>query len=81
MTTGAKLKTPLGGRINPTHRIWHWYYNKEREELYHINGTTRLGNLFGIPQNSMINLIPELLNSGMFIGILFFDRKMCSHQF
>jgi hypothetical protein len=40
MTTGGKLKTPLGGWINPTHRIWHWYYNKDREELYHISGTT-----------------------------------------
>jgi hypothetical protein len=30
----------LGGWINPTHRIWHWYYNKDREELYHISGTT-----------------------------------------
>jgi hypothetical protein len=25
MTPGGKLKTPLGGWINPTHRIWHWY--------------------------------------------------------
>jgi hypothetical protein len=39
-TTGGKLKTPLGGWINPTHRIWHWYYNKERDELYHISRTT-----------------------------------------
>jgi hypothetical protein len=39
-TTGGKLKSPLGGWINPTHRIWHWYYNTEREELYHINGST-----------------------------------------
>ncbi len=40
-----------------------------------------LGNLFGIPQNSAINPIPGLLNSGIFIGILFSDRKMCSRQF
>jgi hypothetical protein len=39
-TTGEKLKTPLGGWTNPTHRIWNWYYNKERDKLYHINGTT-----------------------------------------
>jgi hypothetical protein len=30
------------------------------------------GNLFGIPQNSAINPIPDLLNSRIFIGILFF---------
>ncbi len=39
-TTGGKLKSPLGGWINPTHRIWHWYYDKNREALYHINGPT-----------------------------------------
>jgi hypothetical protein len=39
-TTGGKLKTPLGGWTNPTNRIWNWYYNKERDGLYHINGTT-----------------------------------------
>ncbi len=39
-TTEGKLKTPLGGWTNPTHRIWNWYHNKERDELYHINGTT-----------------------------------------
>jgi hypothetical protein len=38
-TTGGKLKTPLGGWINPTDRIWHWYYNKERDKLYNISGT------------------------------------------
>jgi hypothetical protein len=36
---GGKLKTPLGGWINPTHRIWHWYYNKRRDELYYISRT------------------------------------------
>jgi hypothetical protein len=40
MTTGGKLKSPMGGWINPTHRIWHWYYDKNREALYHINGPT-----------------------------------------
>jgi hypothetical protein len=39
-TTGGKLKMPLGGWTNSTHRIWNWYYNKERDKLYHINGTT-----------------------------------------
>jgi hypothetical protein len=40
-TTGGKLKTtPLGGWMNPTHKIWNWYYNKERDELYHLNRTT-----------------------------------------
>jgi hypothetical protein len=39
-TTGGTLKTPLGGWINPTHRIWHCYYNKGRDKLYHISGTT-----------------------------------------
>ncbi len=32
-TTGGKLKTPMGGWTNPTHRIWNWYYNKERDKL------------------------------------------------
>jgi hypothetical protein len=32
-----------------------------------------LGNPFGNPQNSAINPIPNLLNSGIFIGILFFQ--------
>ncbi len=32
----------------------------------------RLGNPFGIPRNSTINPIWDLLNSGIFIGILFF---------
>jgi hypothetical protein len=38
-STGGKLKILLGGWINPTNRIWHWYYNKEQEELYHISET------------------------------------------
>jgi hypothetical protein len=38
-TTGGKLKSPLGGWINSTHRIWHWYYDKNREALYHINSS------------------------------------------
>ncbi len=40
MTTGGKLKSPLGGWINPTHRIWPWYYDKNQEALYHIDGPT-----------------------------------------
>jgi hypothetical protein len=35
-------------------------------------GTARLGSPFGIPRNSASNPIPDLLNSGIFIGILFF---------
>ncbi len=38
-TTGGKLKSHLGGWIYPTHRIWQWYYDKNREVLYHIEGT------------------------------------------
>jgi hypothetical protein len=39
-TTRGKLKSPLGGWINPTHQIWHWYYNKYQEALYHIDSPT-----------------------------------------
>jgi hypothetical protein len=38
----------------------------------YINNKPWLGNPFGIPWNSAINPIPDLLNSGIFIGILFF---------
>jgi hypothetical protein len=41
----------------------------------------RLGNPFGIPWNSAIIPISDLLDSGIFIGIYFSDPKMCSHQF
>jgi hypothetical protein len=34
---------------------------------------TGLGNPFGIPRNSVIDPIPGLLNSRIFIGILFFQ--------
>jgi hypothetical protein len=37
-----------------------------------FNCCTWLGNPFGIPLDSAINPIPDLLNSGIFIGILFF---------
>jgi hypothetical protein len=40
-----------------------------------------LENPFGIPRNSAINPFPDLLNSGIFIRILFFRSKMCSRQF
>jgi hypothetical protein len=36
------------------------------------SGNPWLGNPLGIPQNSAINLISDLLNSGIFIQILFF---------
>ncbi len=35
-----------------------------------------LGNLFGIPWNSAINPIPNLLNFGIFIGVYFSNCKM-----
>ncbi len=37
-----------------------------------VRAVAWLGNLFGIPRNYAINLILDLLNSGIFIGILFF---------
>jgi hypothetical protein len=40
----------------------------EKVDLY----KTRLGNPFGILRNSAINPIPDLLNSGIFVGILLF---------
>ncbi len=36
-----------------------------------------LGNLFRIPWNSAINPIPDLLNSGIFIGIFIFPIVKC----
>ncbi len=38
-TTGSILKSPLGRWINPTHWIWQWYYDKNWEALYHIDGS------------------------------------------
>jgi hypothetical protein len=38
--TGSKLNSLLGMWINPTNRLWHWYYNKDKDELYHICGGT-----------------------------------------
>jgi hypothetical protein len=40
-----------------------------------------VGNLLGILQNSTIIPIPDLLNSGIFIGFFFYDPKIFSHQF
>jgi hypothetical protein len=45
---------------------------QERELEAMLEGMTWLGNPFGIPRDSAINPIPDLLNSGIFIGILFF---------
>jgi hypothetical protein len=39
-TMSSKLKTPLGKWIHLTHRLWHWYFNKDKDELYHICGGT-----------------------------------------
>jgi hypothetical protein len=46
----------------------------EHDEAHHINGTggAWLGNPFRILRNSAINPIPNLLNSRIFIRILFF---------
>jgi hypothetical protein len=38
--TGGKLKVPLGRWSNKTHWKWKWYYNKGKDELYHIDGGT-----------------------------------------
>ena len=39
-TTGDKLKVPLGNWINPTHRIWKWYYRAASDDLYHVEANT-----------------------------------------
>ncbi len=39
-TIGSNLNTPLGKWIHPTHRLWHWYFNKDKDKLYHICGRT-----------------------------------------
>ena len=38
--TGNKLNVPLGNWINPTHRIWKWYYRAETDDLFRIEGLT-----------------------------------------
>ena len=40
MTTGDKLKVPLGNWINPTHCIWKWYYRADSNNLQRVEGTT-----------------------------------------
>ncbi len=39
-TTGDKLKVPLGNWINPTHRIWKWYYRADSNNLQWVEGKT-----------------------------------------
>ena len=39
-TTGDKLKVPLGNWINPTHRIWKWYYREDSDDLLRVEGKT-----------------------------------------
>ena len=39
-STGNKLNVPLGNWINPTHRIWKWYYREETDDLFRIEGLT-----------------------------------------
>ena len=38
--TGNKLNVPLGNWINPTHRIWKWYYRAATDKLVRVEGTT-----------------------------------------
>jgi hypothetical protein len=40
MTTGDKLKDPLGNWINPTHRIWKWFYREDSNDLLRVEGKT-----------------------------------------
>jgi hypothetical protein len=35
-TTGRRLHVNLGKWINPTHRTWRWYYNKELDDLVRL---------------------------------------------
>jgi hypothetical protein len=37
-TTGGKLKVPLGNWLQPTHRIWKWYYRQDNGKLQGIEG-------------------------------------------
>ena len=39
-TTGNKLKVPLGNWINPTHRIWEWYYREDSDDLWRVKCNT-----------------------------------------
>jgi hypothetical protein len=39
-TTRDKLKVPLGNWINPTHRIWKWYYRADTDDLQWVEGDT-----------------------------------------
>ncbi len=68
----------LGNLVHSIHDIWASGLSQV-VQLAHNRAVveikikrTWLGNPFRIPRNSAINLIPDLLNSGIFIGILFF---------
>jgi hypothetical protein len=39
-TTGNKLKVPLGNWINPTYRIWKWYFRVASDDLLCVEGNT-----------------------------------------
>ncbi len=39
-TTGDKLKVPLGNWIQPTHRIWKWYYRADNNVLQRVKGNS-----------------------------------------
>jgi hypothetical protein len=38
--TGDKLKVPLGNWINPSHRIWKWFYREDSDDLLRVKGKT-----------------------------------------
>ena len=40
-TTGNKLKVPLGNWINPTYRIWKWYFRVASDDLLLYSTTSR----------------------------------------
>ena len=33
-------RPPLGNWINPTHRIWKWFYREDSNDLLRVEGTT-----------------------------------------
>jgi hypothetical protein len=65
----------------PRGNLKKWHFLLWTPYSYKCWSKAWLGNPFGIRGNSGIILIPDLLNSKSFIGILFSDCKMCSHQF
>jgi hypothetical protein len=62
---------PTGG-LAAMLKNWEYVVLSQVRTLSGLYLVAWLGNPFGIPQNSAINPIPDLLNSGIFIRILFF---------